>query len=94
MEEGLAKVVNLGAAEAEVDDMAVWVARSRRGEEENKRSAQRAAASRVSSMYDEEVRSLSASMCRTYSALRPKWVQAGIALEDFCMHVSCLMRAG
>lgn len=55
MEEGLAKVVNLGAAEAEVDDMAAWVARSRRGEEEAKRSAQRAAASRVATMYDEDV---------------------------------------
>jgi len=56
MEEGLAKVVNLGAAEAEVDDMAAWVARSRRGEEEAKRSAQRVAASRVATMYDEDVR--------------------------------------
>ena len=55
MEEGLSKVVTLGAAEAEVDDMAAWVARSRRNEEENKRNAQRAAASRVASMYDEEV---------------------------------------
>lgn len=55
MEEGLQRVVTLGAAEAEVDDMAAWVARSRRAEEESKRSAQRATASRVASMYDQEV---------------------------------------
>ena len=58
MEEGLAKVKTLGAAEEEVDDMAAWVARSRRVEEANKRAAERAAASRVASMYDEEVRTL------------------------------------
>jgi hypothetical protein len=63
MEEGLQRVVTLGAAEAEVDDMAAWVARSRAAEEESKRGAQRAGASRLASMYDEEVWQSSASFC-------------------------------
>lgn len=56
MEEGLRKVTTLGAAEPEVDDISAWVNKSREAEAEAKRIAERAAAAKLSSMYDEEVR--------------------------------------
>jgi len=54
MEEGLRKVITLGAAEPEVDDISAWVNKSREAEAEAKRAAERAAAAKLSSMYDEE----------------------------------------
>ena len=50
------KVTALGAAAPEADDVSAWVARSREAETEAKRAAERAAAAKLSSMYDEEVR--------------------------------------
>ena len=55
MQEDLAKVTTLGSADADDDSMVAWVARSRQSEEA-RRAAERAAATRVASMYDEEVR--------------------------------------
>ena len=55
MQEDLSKVTTLGSADADDDSMAAWVARSRQSEEEARRAAERAAATRVASMYDEEV---------------------------------------
>ncbi len=50
------KVTTLGAAAPEADDISAWVVRSREAETEAKRAAERAAAAKLSSMYDEEVR--------------------------------------
>ncbi len=55
MHEDLSKVTTLGSTDADDDSMAAWVARSRQSEEEARRAAERAAATRVASMYDEEV---------------------------------------
>ena len=53
MQEDLGKVTTLGATDADDDSMAAWVARSRQAEQAG-RAAERAAASRVATMYDEE----------------------------------------
>ena len=53
MQEDLGKVTTLGTADADDDSMAAWVARSRQAEEA-RRASERAAATRVATMYDEE----------------------------------------
>jgi hypothetical protein len=53
-EELNAKVKALGAADDEVDDLAAWVAKTRKLEEEQK-LAEREKANRMASKYDDEV---------------------------------------
>jgi hypothetical protein len=55
MEEGLRKVKGLGSTDPDADDISSWVAKSREDEMETKRVAERAAAAKLSTMYDEEV---------------------------------------
>ena len=55
METDLAKTKTLGVAEAGVDDISAWVSKSRESEAEARRTAERAAAAKMASMYDEEV---------------------------------------
>lgn len=54
MEEGLRKVKGLGSTDPDADDISSWVAKSREDEMETKRVAERAAAAKLSTMYDEE----------------------------------------
>lgn len=55
MEEGLRKVKTLGSTDPDADDISSWVTKSRENEAETKRADERAAAAKLSSMYDEEV---------------------------------------
>lgn len=56
MEEGLRKVKTLGSTDPDANDISSWVTKSREVAAETKRAAERAAAAKLSSMYDEEVR--------------------------------------
>ena len=72
MHEDLSKMTTLGSADADDDSMAAWVARSRQSEE-TRRAAERAAATRVASMYDQEV-------FRVPCCLNPPWYRHGCRL--------------
>ena len=89
MEADLAKTKTLGVAEADADDISAWVSKSRESEAEAKRAAERAAAAKMASMYDEEVSKLQLVSSLTGVKILPTTESFG-GLVDFNWHAFTL----